>query len=174
MSTLTSTTKSEAEIKQNESSSTSSIRFDGLLAPQDSRASDVVIFDGECSFCESQVRRLKKWDGKDRLSFVSLHDPFVAEEFPDLTHDEMMRQIYVVANQDGVYGKRYGGAAALRYLTRRLPKLWLAMPFLHIPFSLPLWQWAYRQIAKRRYTISKKYSDSCDNGSCDVHFNSND
>ncbi|MBW3598347.1 MAG: DUF393 domain-containing protein, partial [Planctomycetes bacterium] len=108
---------------------------------------DVVIYDGHCRFCTSQVRKLARWDGRNRLVFVSLHDARVAERYPDLTHEQMMEQMYVVTPD----GRRYGGAAAFRYLTRRLPKFWPLAPLLHIPLSLPLWQWTYRQVARRRY-----------------------
>jgi predicted DCC family thiol-disulfide oxidoreductase YuxK len=98
-----------------------------------------------------------------RLSFVSLHDPLVAERYPDLSHEQLMEQMYLVTQS----GHRYGGAAAFRYLTRRLPRLWVLAPLLHLPFSLPLWQWAYRQVAKRRYRWNQK-SDCGD--TCEVHF----
>jgi predicted DCC family thiol-disulfide oxidoreductase YuxK len=65
-------------------------------------------------------------------------------------------------------GRRYGGAAAFRYLTRRLPRLWILAPLLHLPFSLPLWQWAYRQVARRRYQLAK--SEPCEGDVCKVHF----
>jgi predicted DCC family thiol-disulfide oxidoreductase YuxK len=130
--------------------------------------SDVVIYDGDCSFCRQQVNRLARWDGRNRISFISLHDEYVAEHFSDLTHDQMMEQIFVV-NRTGL---RKGGADAIRYLSRKLPKLWWLAPLMHIPFSLPLWQWGYMQVAKRRYRISQKLDPSCDDGSCEVHFKS--
>ena len=135
-----------------------------LATPLERPEADVVIYDGECSFCTRQVRRLDRFDGGNRLAFVSLHDPLVAERFPDLSHDDMMRQMYIIDQR----GNRHGGAAAFRYLTRRLPRLWLLAPLLHIPFSLPLWQWAYMQVAKRRYRISA--ATECDNGACEIHF----
>jgi len=125
---------------------------------------DVVIYDGKCQFCTAQVRRLNRFDGKERLAFVSLHDPAVAELYPDLTHEQMMEQMYVVDRQ----GRRHGGAAGFRYLSRRLPRLWVLAPLMHIPFSLPLWQWCYRQVAKRRYRLNK--TESCEDDVCKVHF----
>ena len=98
---------------------------------------------------------------------MSLHDPEVAERYPDLTYDQMMKQMYII-NQAG---DRFGGAAAIRYLTRRLPKLWLAAPLTHIPFTLPIQQWCYDQVAKRRYKIANKDGmEDCDDGTCAVHF----
>lgn len=107
---------------------------------------DVVIYDGQCAFCRAQVDRLARWDGRGRLSFLSLHDPEVAQRFPDLTHAQLMHQLHVVAAN----GRVYAGASAIRYLTRRLPRLWPLVPLVHFPLSLPIWQWLYGQIAGRR------------------------
>ena len=138
-----------------------------LPDPDESPDSAVVIFDGNCRFCQKQVATLVRFDGKARLSFISLHDPRVAERFPDLTHDQMMQQMYVISND----GTAYGGAVALRYLSRHLPRLWWAVPFLHIPFSLPIWKWLYRQVAIRRYKISERLAKSeCPEGTCSVHY----
>lgn len=135
-----------------------------LPSLDDRPRADVVIFDGECKFCQGQVARLARWDRAERLAFVSLHDPRVAERYPDLTHEQMMDQMYIIDQS----GNRHGGAAAFRYLSRKMPVLWPVAPFLHIPWSLPIWQWGYRQVAKRRYKISGK--QSCDGDACEVHF----
>jgi predicted DCC family thiol-disulfide oxidoreductase YuxK len=132
-----------------------------LPTPQDHPSADVVIFDGECSFCRGQVERLNRWDGAGRLTFLSLHDPAVSR-YVNLTHDELMQQMYIVDQRGGVWG----GAAALRYLSRRLPRLWPLAPLLHIPFSMPFWGWLYAQVASRRYRLNR---ESCDGHKCHVH-----
>ncbi len=71
--------------------------------------------------------------------------------------------MYIVDQQ----GRRHRGAAAIRHLSRRLRRLWWLAPVLHIPFSLPLWQWLYRQIADRRYRFGT--IDSCEDGACAIH-----
>ncbi len=121
----------------------------------------VVIYDGHCAFCRKQVQRLHAFDGGGQLAFVSLHDPIVPQRYPQLSHDELMKQLYVVDQQ----GNAYGGAAAFRLLSRRLPRLWFLAPLMHIPFSLPLWQWCYRAIATRRYRLQA----DCDDGTCQLH-----
>jgi predicted DCC family thiol-disulfide oxidoreductase YuxK len=133
---------------------------------------DIVIYDGKCVFCTGQVRNLKWLDGKNRLAFASLHDPIIGEMFPDLSHEQMMEQLYLIPGiNSGKHHLRLGGAEAIRYLSRRLPKLWLAAPLLHLPFSLPIWQWGYQQVAKRRYRIANKNGEACsDDGTCDLHF----
>ena len=125
---------------------------------------DVVIFDGQCRFCTAQVDRLRKWDRGNRLEFLSLHDPEVGRRFPDLTHEQLMAEMYVVDRS----GRRHAGAEAVRYLSRRLPRLWLLAPVLHVPGMLPLWRWAYRQIARRRYRFAP--AADCETGACRIPF----
>lgn len=137
-----------------------------LPSPEERPDADVVIYDGKCVFCERQVRNLLWFDGGKRLSYMSLHDPEVTRRYPELTYDQMMKQMYVV---DGD-GNQHGGAAAIRYLSRRLPKLWLLAPLTHIPFTLPIQQWCYDQVAKQRYKIAGKQGDDCDGGTCSIHF----
>jgi predicted DCC family thiol-disulfide oxidoreductase YuxK len=134
-----------------------------LPAPTQRPAADVVIYDGHCRFCRGQVERLARWDRSGRLAFLSLHESEVALRYPNLTHDQLMDQMYVVTR----HNRCFGGAAAFRYLTRRLPRLWPLVPLVHIPFSLPLWQWMYRQLAKRRYWFGK--TDPCEDGACKLH-----
>ena len=136
-----------------------------LPTPGERPAADVVIYDGDCRFCTGQVERINRFDRGGRLAFISLHDPLVAERYPDLSHEQLMEEMVVVDRE----GNRYGGAAAFRYLTRRLPLLWPLAPLMHLPFSLPLWQWGYRKIAKHRYLLMGK-NDRCDDDSCAVHF----
>lgn len=133
-----------------------------LPGPHERPDADVVIYDGQCRICTGQVQRLADWDHRQRLAFLSLHDPEVAQRYPDLDHDDLMQNMVVV---DGA-GRRHRGAAALRYLSRRLPRLWWAAPMLHIPGSLPLWQWLYRAFARRRYQFGRVVS--CDDGTCRV------
>lgn len=144
----------------------------GLPSPKQLPLADLVIFDGQCVFCTNQVKKLHALDGKNRLAFISLHDRFVSDHIPDLDHEQMMEQMYIVPHTGSGYSpQRLGGADGIRYLTRRLPKLWALAPFFHIPFTRPIQQWCYRQIAKRRYRIAGKSAPACDdNGTCDLHF----
>lgn len=136
-----------------------------LVDPDQRPGADVVIYDGHCRFCRGQVERLAKFDRSGRLTFISLHDPRVSQRYPDLTHDQLMAQMYLV----DTHGHRHAGAAAIRYLSRKLLLLWAAAPLLHLPGSLAIWQWLYQQVARRRYRWGKT-ADSCDSGSCAIHF----
>jgi predicted DCC family thiol-disulfide oxidoreductase YuxK len=143
-----------------------------LPSPFSLPEADLVVYDGTCNFCSSQVRNLFRLDGKNRIAFASLHDPFVTEKFTDLTHQQLMEQMYLIPNYNGEYSdRRLGGPEAIKYLTLRLPKLWILAFFFHIPLTGGIQQWVYRQIAKRRYKIAGKTEAPCDDqGTCDLHF----
>ncbi len=134
-----------------------------LPGPADRPLADVVVFDGHCRLCGGQVRKLARFDLGKRLAFLSLHDEEVSRRFPDLTHDALMQELYVVDRR----GRRHAGASALRYLSRRLPTLWWLAPLLHVPGSLPVWQWCYRQIARRRYRFGRL--PACTDDACKLH-----
>jgi predicted DCC family thiol-disulfide oxidoreductase YuxK len=134
-----------------------------LPEPDPCRATDVVIYDGECRFCRGGVEQLRRIDvGGKRLSFLSLHDPRIVKWYPDLTHDELMRQMYIVDTS----GKRHAGADAVRFLSRRLPLLWALAPLLHVPGTASLWRFLYDQVAERRYRIAGRI---CTEGTCQLH-----
>lgn len=139
------------------------LRRPTLPDPETSPDADVVIFDGECNFCRGQVNNLRRFDiGGNKLSFLSLHDPRLSERYPDLSHDQLMEEMVVVDRR----GRRHGGADAVRYLTRRLPLLWVIAPILHLPGSAGLWRWLYQQVARQRYKLAGR---SCEGGSCKIH-----
>jgi len=124
---------------------------------------DVVLYDGQCNFCRSQIAILRRLDGRDRLEFVSLHRPDVVILYPNLTFEQLMKEMWLITPQ----GSQFGGAYAVRYLTRRLPMLWPVTPLMHIPFSMPLWCFLYRQVARFRYKIAGKDCD--EGGTCSLH-----
>lgn len=134
-----------------------------LPNPTDRPKADVVIFDGQCKFCRRQIDRIFRADSGDRLSYVSLHDPLVARRWPDLSREQLMNEMTIVDRS----GNRHGGAAAFKYLTRRLPRWWILSPIMHFPGVMIFAHWTYQQIAKRRYKWGK--TETCDDGSCAVH-----
>ncbi len=123
----------------------------------------VVIYDGRCPFCCAQAARLARWDGRKRLAFLSAQDPLASQRCPDLSPEQLAAQMYVVDRR----GRRHGGAAAIRYLCRRLPRLWPLVPLIYLPGTLPLWQAIYRAVAARRYRLAN--GAGCETGACRIH-----
>jgi predicted DCC family thiol-disulfide oxidoreductase YuxK len=126
---------------------------------------DVVIYDGSCRFCQSQVAKLAHWDSEQVLAFVPLQHELVAERYSDLTRDMLLKEMYLVSRQ----GVRFGGVHALREIAQRLRRLrWLRFWF-RIPLAMPISRLVYRTIAKVRYRLWGRVN-RCDHGTCDVHF----
>ena len=136
----------------------------GLPGPERRGHGDLLIFDGQCRICTASMRGLNRWDWCNKLAFLSLHDPQVREICPDLSHDELMREIYLLDSR----GRRYRGIKAIRVAAGRVPVLWPIVPLLYLPGTLPLWSAAYRAFARWRYRFGRR--DDCPGGSCSVHF----
>ncbi|MDX2267394.1 MAG: DCC1-like thiol-disulfide oxidoreductase family protein [Bryobacter sp.] len=130
-----------------------------LPLPEAGEQKLTLLFDGHCRFCIGQMRLLKMVDVFGQLRFLSLHDEQARELAPSFSHDELMQQMVAVSPS----GQAAGGAAAVRTLSRHLPMLWILAPLLHFPGSLPLWAWAYRQVAESRYRIAGMV---CEDGTC--------
>jgi predicted DCC family thiol-disulfide oxidoreductase YuxK len=124
-------------------------------------ARDTVLYDGKCRFCRGQMGILRRLDRAGRLELVSLHDPRVAHDFPEIPPEDLLQEMFVVDRA----GRAHGGVAAWRLLSRRLPLLWPAAILLHLPGSLPLWNWLYRLIARNRY----RFAGTCEEGTCRLH-----
>jgi predicted DCC family thiol-disulfide oxidoreductase YuxK len=122
---------------------------------------DTVLFDGRCRFCIGQIAMLRRLDVSGRLQFTSLHERAVAADFPELSSEALQAEMFVVDRQ----GNARGGALGWRYLTRRLPLLWPLAVLLHVPGSMPLWNWIYRLIARNRHRLA----GTCADGTCRIH-----
>jgi len=95
-----------------------------LPSPDERPNADVVIYDGNCQICTTQVSKLPWWDCQ-QLAYLSLHDLEVSERWPDLSqerlsHERLMQEMCIVDTR----GNRYWGPEAIRYLTLRLRRLW--------------------------------------------------
>jgi predicted DCC family thiol-disulfide oxidoreductase YuxK len=83
--------------------------------------------------------------------------------WPRLNREHLMREIHLIDSQ----GQIYRGAEVARVLSRRIPRLWPLTPLLHIPGSLPLWQWLYGIISRGRFLLGRR--KTCDTGFCSWH-----
>lgn len=131
-----------------------------LPTPAERPQADVVIYDGNCRICTGQMQRLARWDGRGQLSYLSLHDPAVTVRYPDLEHEDLMRNMVIV---DGL-GQRHRGADAAVHLARTMPSLWWLAP-LRLPGTRWLWRWLYGHVARRRYLFGRTAAQ-CTDGAC--------
>lgn len=134
-------------------------------SPTDRPDADVVLYDGRCVFCRRQVERLRWWDRHGRLAYLSLHDPAVAERYPDISRERLLEEMCLVDPQ----GRRYWGAEAVRRLTVRLRRLWWLAPLTHFPGFLLVARPLYGWVSRNRYLISGRTDEECPDGACSIH-----
>ncbi|MEQ8848167.1 DUF393 domain-containing protein [Botrimarina sp.] len=135
-----------------------------LPTPEDRPQADVVLYDGRCRFCRARVEQLRWFDSGGRLAYLSLHDPRVAEDHPGAPAERLLEEMCVVDQQ----GSYHWGAEAVRYLSRRLPRLWWLAPLMHFPGAMWLAKPAYAWVARHRYLIAGR-TDDCEDGACSLH-----
>lgn len=137
----------------------------GLARPDTRPDADVVLYDGRCQFCLARVQQLAWLDaGGERLAFLSLHDPDVAERYPGVDPGRLLDEMCVVDRDGG----HHWGADAVRYLSRRIPRLWWLAPLMHLPGAMLVARPVYAWVSRNRYRIAGR-SDDCVDGACSVH-----
>lgn len=126
------------------------------------------LYDGKCVICQSTCEAMRALDWRKRIEFVDLHEGAGwRERCPDLTLEQLMREIHVLDGE----GKVYAGFKATRRMLREAPlgfPLWL---LLKLPGMDALGARVYRFIARRRYRINAllgKEPPDCDDGSCEM------
>lgn len=118
----------------------------------------VVLFDGACAFCRSQLEVLRARAG-DRLDYVSFREPGVVERYglDPAACEEAMH----VVEPDGTVHR--GAAAVARAWSRSRKAPWLAGIY-RLPLAAPLLERAYAWVAKRRFRIGGRV---CASGACE-------
>lgn len=140
-----------------------------LPTPQDRPEADIVLYDGQCNFCRASVAKLRWWDCQGKLAYQSLHDPQVKERWPDISLERLHEEMCLVERDSGPHpGRRHWGAEAIRYLTRRLRRLWWLAPVMHFPGIMLIAKRVYRVVARNRYLIAGKSVD-CEGDACSLH-----
>jgi predicted DCC family thiol-disulfide oxidoreductase YuxK len=110
-----------------------------------------VLFDDGCALCRTQVRRLQRWDWRQRLEFVPLTDPRARQLAPGLDQEALLSQIHCV----DFGGRIVGGARCLRLLGVRIPLLAPVALGLWIPGALWVADRLYRWLSRHRHAVSR-------------------
>lgn len=101
-------------------------------------------------------------DRHARIELLDLHDPSVANRFPQVNKEEAMRLMQAVDSQ----GRVYSGADAWVRIGLVLPGWKLVARLLLLPGIHFLAQHFYAWIARNRYRWN---SELCEDGTCAAH-----
>lgn len=118
----------------------------------------VVFFDGECPLCHSSVAFLLRFDRVGALHFAPLRGPLAASLLPEELREVGPDATIVLRQPDGqIHVRAAAIGAAMGWLPA--PWKWLAKA-VHSPGALPVLNWIYRGIARRRDAWFGRY-DEC-------------
>jgi len=126
-----------------------------------SESKAVVLFDGDCAFCQRSERILKGLDWFKRLAFQNARDqPRWPASAQPLSMERLVEEMHVVTPDRR---HTYAGFGAFRWMAWRIPLTMLSAPFLYLPGVLWLGNRVYRWIARNRYSLVP-----CHDGVCQI------
>ena len=119
----------------------------------------VVLYDGDCGFCQQSVRLLKALDWLRLLHFQSARD---VDNLPatDVTLDpqKMLDEMHLLTPDRKT---AYAGFTAFRWIAWRLPLTAPLAALLYLPGVLPLGNRAYRWVARNRFKLVPCAQNAC-------------
>lgn len=118
-----------------------------------------VLYDGDCRFCTASVEWLRRMDAFGRLEFEDARDPEVLVRYPTIDPAAALARLHLVPPG----GTPLAGFHAFRWLTGRLPALWILWPFVWLPGAAWIGVRVYDRIARSRFAFG-----TCDDGACAV------
>ena len=121
----------------------------------------VIVFDGECRFCQWSVGRIRKLDRAGLFELVPRQTPGVDERFPVLTNSDFNTGLRLLRTDTEVDV----GADAIYQIYRRLPPYHLVAWIYRLPIFGALSRAGYGLIARNRHRFGRV---ECDTGSCVV------
>ena len=110
----------------------------------------ILVFDGDCAFCRVWSARIERWSG-GAVECVSMAQ--AADRFPQVVKEGWKEAVGLLDADGNIYR---GAEAVLRSLAlspRRSFSVGLGI-YRHVPGAAPLFELAYRFIARHRYRIS--------------------
>jgi predicted DCC family thiol-disulfide oxidoreductase YuxK len=125
-----------------------------------------VLYDGSCNLCRASAARVRRFDIRQNIELLDLHDPSAAQRFPQIDREEAMKWMQAVDAD----GRIYSGADAWARIGLVLP-FWrflawiLLVPGIHW-FAGKIYAW----IARNRYRWNRAI---CEDGSCKSHVGKN-
>ena len=121
-------------------------------------ATPVIVYDGQCGFCRSQVARIQRMDRRDQFEYIPSQSPDLLERFPQLRGEDFNSGMRLVDPE----GRVLAGADAVHGIAERLPG-WRRLAWLYrVPGLNALGRAVYRWIAANRHRLGR----TCEEDAC--------
>ena len=109
----------------------------------------LVIYDGDCGFCESTVNLIKRLDWLRKFDFVPFQKDSVFKEYKQLTAEMCKKEIFLVKPN----GSYFGGYDAFRIVFVFLPLTFVLSWIFFLPGVTQAGRLLYKVIAENRHRI---------------------
>ncbi len=109
----------------------------------------VVVFDGDCGFCQTTVDFIKKIDWLKKFDFVPYQKDDFLRKYSFLTPEMCEKEIFLIKEN----GKYYGGYDAFKIMSLYLPLTFFVSWFFFLPGVVHLGRIIYKIIAANRHKI---------------------
>ena len=120
----------------------------------------VVVYDGDCPFCQRQIARIRQQDSLGRFDYVPRQADGLPERFPALAEGDFDTGMRLIRPD----GHIYVGADSVYHIARQLP-VWRGLAWLYrVPGVHVAARSAYAWVAAHRQSLGR----NCDDGNCTV------
>ncbi len=126
---------------------------------------DLLVFDGQCRFCQAAAKRLL-WLAGPMVHPVSLHEPGLLAAL-GIDHEAAMEAMHLVTP----LGFIYRGLEAVVQALRHRSVLGVLAKAYYLPGLRQLGDLGYRLVARYRYALMGRAvaAGDCDGGTCHLH-----
>ncbi len=119
----------------------------------------VIVYDGECRFCQWSIRRIRKLDRSDQFEYLPRQSDGVEKRFPQLIESDFNTGLRLIVETEDIHV----GADAVYEIYRRMPPFHLVTWLYRLPVLGGFFQWCYSLIARNRHMFGRV---ECDTGVC--------
>jgi predicted DCC family thiol-disulfide oxidoreductase YuxK len=123
-----------------------------------SQSKPVVVYDGECAFCRSQIARIRSLDSNGAHEYLTRQDPTAEQRFPVLKHEDFDKGLRLIMPD----GSLHTGADAFYEMARLLPATKNIAWLYNVPGVKPIARMIYAVIAANRQRLARH----CENDAC--------
>lgn len=121
----------------------------------------VIVYDGECRFCQWSVARIQKLDQQDQFDYLPRQTEGVTDRFPMLEQSDFNTGLRLVSAGDAVHV----GPDAIYQIYRRIPPFHLMTWLYRVPVFTTFFRACYGLIARNRHRFGRV---ECDTDACSV------
>ena len=133
------------------------MKIDNMTKPN----KPAIIYDGECNFCVSGIRRIQRKAGAEQFIYIPKQTPDLHTLYPQLEGVGAKAGMRFIAPD----GRVYCGADAVYQIYRRLGKYRYMTWIYLVPVIRTLLKGVYLLISKNRSRLGRT---NCDSGACSV------